>query len=857
MRNLFWYRAQIIKCCFLWVIILSGLMNLYGQQGVINNKSAIGKLDGSLKTDSGRIFAVIVGVSDYQDKNMPQLSYADDDARHFYDYLKTVYSARFDTSHIHLLCNSEARNAKVWELLSNVLAEKLQQGDKVFFYFSGHGAADNAEDFYLLTHETQYVNDPSLYTPFTAFGIAGFAPKIKAIIDKDVNFYLIIDACRVGQARQSGTINYYRDPLKEIPSAIQLFACQSNQQAKEGSAFGGGRGVFSYCLVNGLSGQADRDGNGDITLRELRQFVENCVTDKTTSLYTGKPSQTPDVRGPLEDVLVHVSKPMGEELLAMNATTPKGKSENSKGVAPTLLKYPAYLQFCQALASGNLLEPTANNASFWLDSLLRNTVDEVSREQLINALLAALLDKGQGPINYYSQGLLDSISFNYNYFMDASRCFAGALKYLDKNPTLYNSANASRLFLKARALVHSKSVADWQAGVAAVDSALSIAQWAYLYHTKGLLHFKLHNYDSAKNCQQKAIELAPQWAFPYFSLSDIYKKCPPGISEDILVDPKRGLSVNNCQPLSRALWAQGASLSPDAYPHEALNDSSHVFALIAGVSKFKDKAIPNLLYAADDATLFHDLLLSGNLGDVGNIDSANVGLFVNSDATQANLWAQLYKINRHAQKGDIVYIYFSGLGNYDVGEPAFLTFDASFADSASNKILDGAIHLNALMANVRNLCNKGVYVFVITDFQLSASLDAKNNKQGNPLQEDLANYVCISSSEPGQRTLEGKQWGGGHGLFTYFLVSGLYGLADRADSFGFRDGFVSYSELRDYVSNQVENASWSGVTKYIQTPVFSHHNLKLDLSRVNYLQRKKLLGLTAVEPAYLNFSETR
>ncbi len=843
-----WHCSQLIKSCFLWIVLACCITELYSQEDATKNKSAIGKLDGSLKIDSGKIYAVIVGVSDYQDKNMPQLSYADDDARHFYDYLKTVYSGRFDSSRIHLLCNSEARNAKVWELLSNVLAEKLQQGDKVYFYFSGHGAADNAEDFYLLTHETQYVNDPALYTPFTAFGIAAFAPKIKAIIDRGVSFYLIIDACRLGQARQAGTVNYYHDRLKEINGAVQLFACQANQQAKEGPSFGGGRGVFSYCLVNGLSGQADRDGNGDITLREVRQFVENCVTDKTTSLYTGNPSQTPDVSGPLEDVMVHVSKPLGEELLAMNATASKSRNENAKGIASTLLKNPAYIQFNQALASGNLLEPTTNNASFWLDSLLHLTTDEVTGEQLHNALLAALLDKGQGPINYYSQGLLDSIRFNYNYFMDASNYFAGALRYLDKNPTLYNSANASRLFLKARALVHSKSVADWQAGVAAVDSALGIAQWAYLYHTKGLLHFKLHNYDSAKNCQQKAIELAPQWAFPYFSLSDIYKKCPPGISEDILVDPKRGMSVNNCQPLSRALWAHGASLSPDAYPHEALNDTSHVFALIAGVSKFKEKAIPNLLYAADDATLFHDLLLSGNLGDVGNIDSANVALFVNGEATQANLWAQLFKINRHAQKGDIVYIYLSGLGYYEFGEPAFLTYDASFAHSTSNEILEGALNLNALMVNVRNLCNKGVYVFVINDFQLSASLDAKNNKQGNPLQEDLVNYVCISSSEPGQRTYEGKQWGGGHGLFTYYLVSGLYGLADAPDEYGFRDGYVSYNELLHFVSDQVETASWSAITKDAQTPVFSGRHLKLDLSRVNYLQRKKLLGLNAVEP---------
>jgi uncharacterized caspase-like protein len=44
------------------------------------------------------------------------------------------------------------------------------------------------------------------------------------------------------------------------------------------------------------------------------------------------------------------------------------------------------------------------------------------------------------------------------------------------------------------------------------------------------------------------------------------------------------------------------------------------------------------------------------------------------------------------------------------------------------------------------------------------------------------------------------RWGGGHGVFTYALLDGLRGKAERD-----RDGVVRVSELIEYVSSPVQS----------------------------------------------------
>ena len=74
----------------------------------------------------------------------------------------------------------------------------------------------------------------------------------------------------------------------------------------------------------------------------------------------------------------------------------------------------------------------------------------------------------------------------------------------------------------------------------------------------------------------------------------------------------------------------------------------------------------------------------------------------------------------------------------------------------------------------------------------------------------MSDGVCvITASDEKQYSQESQKWGGGHGVFTYFLLKGLNGEADYNNS-----NSVTLGELTSYVSQEVRRA-----TKNAQSPL--------------------------------------
>ncbi len=74
-----------------------------------------------------------------------------------------------------------------------------------------------------------------------------------------------------------------------------------------------------------------------------------------------------------------------------------------------------------------------------------------------------------------------------------------------------------------------------------------------------------------------------------------------------------------------------------------------------------------------------------------------------------------------------------------------------------------------------------------------------NVQQLGDIQGDLFGLLA---SRPREVSLEGPQFGGGHGVFSYFVIKGLEGAADAN-----KDGVVDADELIKYVSDQVPMAT--------------------------------------------------
>src|SRR5258705_7587877 len=85
------------------------------------------------------------------------------------------------------------------------------------------------------------------------------------------------------------------------------------------------------------------------------------------------------------------------------------------------------------------------------------------------------------------------------------------------------------------------------------------------------------------------------------------------------------------------------------------------------------------------------------------------------------------------------------------------------------------------------------------------------------ISEKKAGEVIMLATGAGQESLEDATIGAGHGLFTYYLVDGLTGVADLS---GTVDNKINLEEIQKYVDKNVP-AVFPQRVKKKQEPLFS------------------------------------
>ena len=68
------------------------------------------------------------------------------------------------------------------------------------------------------------------------------------------------------------------DRLSRLTGRAMIAATADDKMAIEGE---GGHGAFTFALLEGLSGKADRNGNGTVEVRELADYVEERLPEIT------------------------------------------------------------------------------------------------------------------------------------------------------------------------------------------------------------------------------------------------------------------------------------------------------------------------------------------------------------------------------------------------------------------------------------------------------------------------------------------------------------------------------------------------------------------------------------------------
>ena len=227
----------------------------------------------------------------------------------------------------------------------------------------------------------------------------------------------------------------------------------------------------------------------------------------------------------------------------------------------------------------------------------------------------------------------------------------------------------------------------------------------------------------------------------------------------------------------------------------AAGPSGKTYALLVGISKYKKPEL-SLQFAHEDANLF-DKLLESPLG--GGLPPDQILLLMNEQATTAAVRNGFQDfLKRRAGKNDTVIILVAGHGTVEIpgSKNAFiLTYDSDPQDLTST-----ALPMAEIRALFEDQLSKVGRVMLFVDVCKAGTIGTIQNTTVSAdvqrLGEAPGDMFGLLASRPKEVSLEGPQFGGGHGVFSYYVVKGLEGAADAN-----KDGVVDADELIEYVSD--------------------------------------------------------
>lgn len=243
--------------------------------------------------DNSDAIALIVGVAQYE-KTAPA-EFADKDAQVFYDYAHLKLG--IPQNRIQTLVNDKADIVGLLTGVNKWLKRSVRQGESdVYIFFAGHGlASDDGGTAYLIPYD----GAPD-FLERTAISRDEVFRELSSVNPRSVTVFL--DTCYSGDARGGSRLSTGR-PLgiklqeQSLPAGFTVLTAAGGDQIAK-SLKEAQHGMFSYFLMKGMEGDADTDGNNEITARELHTYVRENVVQQSNG------SQVPELQGDAGRILV-------------------------------------------------------------------------------------------------------------------------------------------------------------------------------------------------------------------------------------------------------------------------------------------------------------------------------------------------------------------------------------------------------------------------------------------------------------------------------------------------------------------------------------------------------------------------
>ena len=225
----------------------------------------------SITTDYQNSWAIVIGINDYA--KWPKLQYAVQDANAIRDTL--INHLGFSGDKVLTLTNADATRNNILALFHEKLGHgQLKKDDRVFVFFAGHGATRKLSSGRNLGYIIPVDSDPEQLS-VDAIPMTDLQNIAESLNAKHILF--VMDACYsgLGLTRGGGTSAFLRENSKRLGRQM-LTAGGADQLVADGGP--NGHSVFTWTLLQALSGKADMNGDGMITATELAAYIAPAVS---------------------------------------------------------------------------------------------------------------------------------------------------------------------------------------------------------------------------------------------------------------------------------------------------------------------------------------------------------------------------------------------------------------------------------------------------------------------------------------------------------------------------------------------------------------------------------------------------
>jgi len=239
-----------------------------------------------------KLFLVSVGVDAYRNPKY-NLNYAVADADAFASKVSEGSASIFEEVVTMTIRDDDFTKSEISSAMEQVKQAAKEQ-DLLVFYYAGHGVmsqgVDRESEFFLVPHDVT-----QLYGRDDLLNEKAISAKYLQEISKEINAQkqvFIIDACQSASALEAVVQRGVKEEraiaqLARSTGTFWITASGSEQFATEFASLG--HGVFTYALLEGLSGKADGTNQDKrITVKELSAYVEYRVPELSEQ-YKGKP----------------------------------------------------------------------------------------------------------------------------------------------------------------------------------------------------------------------------------------------------------------------------------------------------------------------------------------------------------------------------------------------------------------------------------------------------------------------------------------------------------------------------------------------------------------------------------------